>query len=348
MRGWLVAGIACGFVLGTAQAAAAASWSQTSPEFFFPDFVGVGASSATNVWAVGENDADFSTPVAERWNGSAWVGGPTINVLRPNDGGLFGVSALSTSNAWAVGWQDTPNSGALALHWNGRSWSVVPTPVPAAGRTRVLNSVSAVSASNVWAVGGVTGPSGTFPLVEHWNGTAWKVVSAPGGGALTTVRVVTATNVWAAGGHLVEHYNGTAWSMVSAPVTATTQLSEINRVPGTTHLWAVGKDTGASPETPVAIYFNGTSWVAHNPPSTTGELDGVAADSGSNVWASGVSADGSANLTAHWTGTSWSIVSPAGLANGWVENMTRAPNSTQLFAVGSLLDGSGPFAAYDH
>jgi hypothetical protein len=72
----------------------------------FPGFVGVGASSASNVWAVGENDADRETPYAQRWNGSSWTSvpvplpGPTTDIL---DGGLFSVSALSTSNAWAVG-----------------------------------------------------------------------------------------------------------------------------------------------------------------------------------------------------------------------------------------------------
>jgi hypothetical protein len=326
----------------TTAVASAAVWTETTPQFFFPGFVGVGASSSTDVWAVGENDADFETPVAEHWDGSRWQGG-VLGVLRPNDGGLFGVSALSATNAWAVGWQDTPGTGALALHWNGTSWTVKPTPAPTSG-TRSLSSVSAISPSNVWAVGG-QGVTNTRPLVEHWNGAAWKVVSAPGSGALTSVKAVSATNVWAVGADLVEHYNGTGWTMASAPITSMTNLTQINRISGTTHLWAVGTDTATG--TPVAISFNGSAWSAHNPPGV-GQLGGVAALAAGDVWASGSTPNGNSttNFTVHWNGSTWSRVAPAGLANGWVENMTRAPGSTQLWAVGMDLGTDGPFAAY--
>jgi hypothetical protein len=323
---------------GAASAASAASWTKTRPQQFFPDFVGVGASSATDVWAVGENDADFETPVAEHWNGSSWRLMLLYN-LRPDNGGLFAVSALSASDAWAVGWEDTPAAGALAMFWNGSSWTVVPTPAPATG-TRTLESVSAVTRTNVWAVGGQS--SGA--LTEHWNGSAWKVVAAPGAIPLTSVKAVSAANVWAVGGHLVEHYNGKRWVRKRTPVTRTTDLTEVSRVPGTTHLWAVGSDTATGK--PVAIAYNGSRWIAHNPPGR-GSLGGVAALGPHDVWACGSasSSSGAANYTVHWNGSAWSLRHPAGLADGWVENMTRAPGSTQLWAVGLDLGTDGPFAA---
>ena len=102
---------------------------------------------------------------------------------------------------------------------------------------------------------------------------------------------------------------------------------------------------------PVAISYNGTSWNAHNPPGA-GALDGVAALSANDVWASGTSLTApQSNVTVHWTGSAWHTVAPAGLAGAWVENMTRAPGSTQLWAVGmdiSSNGGIGPFAAYYH
>jgi hypothetical protein len=40
-----------------------------------------------------------------------------------------------------------------------------------------FNGVSGVASNDVWAVG--TGSSSTTPLVEHWNGTQWSIVSTP-------------------------------------------------------------------------------------------------------------------------------------------------------------------------
>ena len=333
----------------TASVAAAAVWTQMTPRPGYPDMpelVGVGASSSSDVWAVGENDADSSMPVAAHWDGTAWVEMSLANPLHDYQGGLMGVSALSTSDAWAVGWQDTPGSGALAAFWNGSSWSVVPTPAPASGR-RALWSVSMLTPSDVWAVGD---QSSGRALAEHWNGTRWSLVATPGAGPLVSVKALSASSVWAIGErHVVEHYNGTKWATVAVPITSTTNLGQITRVPGTTHLWVVGTDMKT--KKPVAIYYDGTSWKAHNPRGA-GALDGVAALSANDVWASGTSLTAPSNVTFHWTGSAWHTVAPAGLANGWVEDMTRAPGSTQLWAVGMGLSSAGksggPFAAYYH
>src|SRR6185312_11502150 len=92
--------------------------------------------------------------------------------------------------------------------------------------------------SDVWAVG----DQASGALAEHWNGTRWSVVATPGAQPLRSVKAVSASNVWALGGHLVEHYNGTKWATVAVPITSTTNLGQITRIPGTTHLWVVGTD----------------------------------------------------------------------------------------------------------
>ena len=72
--------------------------------------------------------------------------------------------------------------------------------------------MAATSAKNVWAVGSLNESSGFVnTFIEHWNGTVWSVVSSP-----------------------------------NAPGTNTDNLLGISRVPGTTHLWAVG-NSAASP-----------------------------------------------------------------------------------------------------
>ncbi len=347
----LTAVLVAAFMFVPASSASQETWTETTPQFFFPDFVSVGASSATNVWAVGENSADREQPVGERWTGTQWVlhFGVLPNPNSDPNGGFFGVAALSPRDVWAVGWTDSGINvnGPLTERWDGTAWNIIATPSAAAGGT--LNAVSAVSATNIWAVG-ATATGG--PLVMHWNGTSWRLVTAPGVTPLSSVKSVTASNIWAVGGNVVEHYNGSSWTRVRVPLASTITLSQINRVPGTTHMWAVGWNTDTTGnETPVAIYYNGSAWSRNRPPIAVGRLSGVAANSDGDVWVSG--ADFSAqpdslNVTAHWNGSKWTVATPAGLANGLVENMTRAPNSNQLFAVGSLIGGDGPFAAYYH
>jgi len=61
-----------------------------------------------------------------------------------------------------------------------------------------------VSATDAWAVGYYTNSSGgTEPLLLHWNGTAWKKVTASALGTTENtpygVSAVSATDAWAAG-----------------------------------------------------------------------------------------------------------------------------------------------------
>src|SRR3954452_23222592 len=97
---------------------------------------------------------------------------------------LWGINARTASDAWAVGVEATQTSNdTLAMHWNGTSWTAVPTPNPESdcedgdilwgGQT--LSGVSGVSPTDVWAVG--SGCYGISPLIEHWNGTSWSLVS---------------------------------------------------------------------------------------------------------------------------------------------------------------------------
>jgi hypothetical protein len=90
-------------------------------------FWGVAATSATNVWAVGDidfpNGADKT--LIERWKGKSWK-----LQTSPNPGSksnaLYGVAASSAKDAWAVGnYHDAtpePPSKNLALRFNGSSW----------------------------------------------------------------------------------------------------------------------------------------------------------------------------------------------------------------------------------
>ena len=183
---------------------------------------GVAAASASDVWAVGNYyDPNFAVrqTLTEHWNGSAWsvVSSPNAG---PNDNVLYAVGAASSSDVWAVGFQSTGLAAIpITEHWNGSTWSLV--SISGVGiYDNYLYSVAAQPNGEAWAVGYYkstnTGPALT--LLEHWDGSAWSVVSSPNVGTSDNVLNSVATtsgNVWAAGYYrsgsvnqtLVERYN---------------------------------------------------------------------------------------------------------------------------------------------
>ena len=66
-----------------------------------------------------------------------------------------------------------------------------------------LFGVEATSAKNAWAVGYSNSGSGRQSLVEHWNGTLWKVQPSPdpgqGGNELYGVDGSSGSDAWAVG-----------------------------------------------------------------------------------------------------------------------------------------------------
>jgi hypothetical protein len=198
---------------------------------------GVSALSAQNAWAVGfYSDGTLDHTLIEHWNGTSWtqVPGPDPACI-PGDV-INSVTAISPADVWAVGSVTdcfTLNASAAAFHWNGTSWREEFTPNPHGLLGGELRGVAATSANNVWAVGdyptGQTGHANT--LIDHWNGTKWKLVPSPNAtGVLNLLNGVAATsgsNAWAVGDSVrnfphspvtvILRWNGHAWSRVPSP-----------------------------------------------------------------------------------------------------------------------------------
>jgi len=237
-----------------------ASWSIVpSPNVasLFNALTAISAVSATDIWAVGNvSGANGFQRLIEHWNGASWS-----IVQSSGTGQLTGVAAIASNNVWAVGSAaSTNNIQTLIEHWNGSTWSVVSSSGPGLA-SNTLNGVIAISANNVWAVGDDTngvGPSATFaPLIEHWNGSSWSVVTSPlqgTSGILNGIAAVSASNIWAVGDYrsgidpmgpyftLIQHWNGTTWSVVKSPSPGSlaSDLLAAARVPATKSVWAVG------------------------------------------------------------------------------------------------------------
>ena len=115
----------------------------------------------------------------------------------------------------------SPPAGA-----SGFTWSIVTTPNTSPTET-TFYGVTCISASDCWAVGeGNMGPGGpnahAHTLAEHWNGTAWSIVTTPSTGfAFSGVSCVSSSDCWAVGSAtgemLADHWNGTIWSNVTTP-----------------------------------------------------------------------------------------------------------------------------------
>src|SRR3981081_4191537 len=86
--------------------------------------------------------------------------------------------------------------------------------------------VAAIASNDVWAVGAISG-NNIQTLTEHWNGSAWSVVSSSGPGLainnLNGIAAISSNNVWAVGDDadsgapsaqfrpLIQQWNGSSW-----------------------------------------------------------------------------------------------------------------------------------------
>ena len=141
-------------------------------------------------------------------------------------------------------------SDVWVADWNGSKWVQVPSPNPAGPVSEIgLNGVTATSASDAWAVGTYTTGTMDKTLIEHWNGTAWKLVASPNPEPRDDLNAVVATsagNAWAVGFRgtseqtLIVRWNGTAWKVVPGPSPG--QSSDLAGVaaPSAASVWAVG------------------------------------------------------------------------------------------------------------
>jgi hypothetical protein len=277
---------------------------------------GAAATSSTNAWAVGDyNDGSANQTVIEHWNGRAWKVQPSPDPGgSANDNALSSVAAVSPTDAWAVGYySDGISDQTLILHWNGKKWKVQPSPVVASvnhrrvsSRTTVgLSGVAAASSNNVWAVGFHFNGTANQTLIEHWNGTKWRIQRSvnPGGStndnSLSAVTATSSGNAWAVGDYfsassdkpVVEHWNGKAWKFQKSPNPGGSSGTRLNGVAATSssNAWAVGDYGNMIAQDPTVVeHWNGKRWTVQ--PSldvNASSLLGVAATSATNAWAVG-------------------------------------------------------------
>lgn len=355
--------------LGVPASAGAALSVVPSPNVFSGDNLlnGVGASSASDAWAVGSLCCSIRNSgtgaLLEHWDGQAWTAfrGPDARFL---DETLEGVDDVSPTRAWAVG--RVKQSGytgetPMILHWDGSSWQTIAPPSGVAGE---LRAVTRDRVGGAWAVGD---DGHGHALALRCTPTACTRVAVPQPAAvahLRGVRSFAAGDVWAVGDSgnstLIEHWNGSGWSVVFSP-NPDPDVNVLNAVGGVgpDDLWAVGRmgrnkaDTGIPPGTrTLALHWNGEGWNAVATPNRGDQdsLTGIAAVGSGNVTAVGTFQDAAGGgedrtLGEHWNGTSWTTLATgnAGTADNLLKGAARIRGTLNVWAVGDhLTAGGGP------
>lgn len=343
----------------------------------------VSAASPSDIWAVGVSMVDDQGPqdLIEHWDGTTWRISPGVGI----GGALGGVAAVSSNDVWAVGgisktsiFDSLPTKTQI-LHWNGTQWSIVASPDPGT-KSNQLGSVTAIAANDVWAVGSFSGSDDIErPLIERWDGSAWRVVASPappgpGRSVLSAITRIPGTNqLWALGTSsmsrdpnvtedrvLVERWDGAAWHLVlGLALPQGTQGCMVQGVVALspTDAWAVGSygASGDQPPRPLIAHWDGTDWRLVSAPSSEGWLRGIAALGPKDVRAVGgaptVSGGGGVRaLIERWDGSAWKRVtgpSPIASATGESYLLGIAPDSAGTFwAVGTAREDTGPSGVF--
>jgi hypothetical protein len=305
----------------------------------------VTATASNDVWAVGSMDGGKS--LIEHWDGSAWTIMPGVHPDEPEQT-LASVSAVSATDVWAVGSGLGNGAGGCGLdngilveHWNGSHWSSVSFATPTnASYIFSFNGIAAVSANDAWIVGGYeTSRTHTHafvaPVIEHWDGTRWNIVSsralstnrgfagvaAAHGGQAWVVGQVELSN--GAGPTVIETWNDSQWAAVASPSPGTLS-NELNGITAISakDVWAVGSSAGGT----LSERWDGVSWKlipSANAYTSDNVLAGVAGTSARDLWAVGSGEDLSGGpgtdypkaIIQHWDGSGWSLT-PGATGNG--------------------------------
>jgi len=326
---------------------------------------GCGGGLSTGLQPIPASQAFRSPHTCGGWRVVPSANGSTIS----ND--LYGVARSSGSTLWAVGSYERETYApflTLTERWNGKSWSVVPSPNEGLG-DKGLHGVAGISDSDVWAVGvrNPTPSSQTKRLIEHWNGSAWKVVRSPSAGQLSDnglggLAIVSPTDIWATGSlssdggntsqTLVERWNGVQWNVVSSPNAPGAIYNGLGGIVSVNagDLWAVGESE--SPPTyamrTLIERWNGTqrSIVASPNVGAGGNaLAGIAYGPGSDLWAVGSYVDTTSflnrTLTERWNGSTWVTVMSPNPGGNVDQSSAVTSNVAGFWAVGAQANSQG-------
>ena len=279
----------------------------------------VSMPSTGKAWAAGYfvNGKFQQQTLIEHFDGTVWSVIPS-----PSPGArqniLYGIAAITDSDVWAVGAQEDASGlwHTLTEHWDGSTWSLV-NAVDAGANGNQFYAVKAVASNNIYAVGQQAGAG--FPnqaLIEHWNGTAWSVVTSPADSSASALPLgvtATASSLTVVGQQETDTAPYTTYVAAGTPGALSLQ-STPNAGAGENDLfaaataadgstWAVGWDinTTSGNHDPLILQGINGVWSLVSSPSLGSGSDsgfaGITAIPGGGLWAVGVTASSKGNYS---------------------------------------------------
>jgi hypothetical protein len=221
-----------------------------------------------------------------------------------------------------------------------------------------LNDVVVTGRCSAWAVGNFwSNTAAAAALIEHWDGSSWRQIQAPGPRTNTVLFAVAAPqsdDVWAVGIQhdatqrhartLIDHWNGNRWVTVPSPspkAPFTTEFLDSVSASSPTNVWAAGYylSTGGLYRTLIE-HWDGRSWQISSSPNASGAytsstLSDISWAPHGQAWAVGFYGQGPKDwsLIEHWDGRSWRIVHSPEPRQSGLESVT-APSTASTWAVG--------------
>jgi hypothetical protein len=246
-------------------------------------------TSNSNIWLVGNDFTSY------RFDGTQWLSQavpPPAAWGSHADSGVYFVSSTPTSTTLYDGTgphtlgTSTFDAGAVSAM---DIWIASPSDIYAAGRT-----------------GPVAAP---WPVLTHWNGSAWSPVATPDAGVpFSSVWASGAGDLWVGGGHLLLRFNGTQWTDFSAMLTAGEYIMDIfGTAPNS--VWAGGQRS--------IYFFNGSTLVVEAP-FVTAAANGFVITSKGELFAFGID-----SLIHQRVGTTWFRIDVGNPVN--LNNIYAAP-----------------------
>jgi hypothetical protein len=199
-------------------------WDQISPTVPNGSTLGMGGTSATDVWFTGEvQDGTAATRYVAHYDGSA------VRALAGLPNVTWPVAVVSPTEAWL----------GPELRYRGGNIERAAKPAPGTTALKFFGS------SEGWFIG----PGGVW----RWDGTDWTAYGKLGAVVpFTAIDGSSATDVWVAAGPLLKHWDGTAWSDPAVPPPPGTDIRMV-RAFSPTDVWISGSAT---------YRFDGATWVS--------------------------------------------------------------------------------------
>ncbi|KAK1181708.1 hypothetical protein B7755_028340 [Streptomyces sp. NBS 14/10] len=232
-------------------------WRRTSVDFSVLDVTVLGPD---DVWAL-DSATGADGPAAHHWDGKRW----TRHILPHAANAL---SASGPDDVWAAGYHD---GQPAIMHFDGKKWRSAATPEyrspkPKPDENASLTEIVAIDRDDAWAFGSHsytvdedTAETHDEAFALHWDGKRWRKApkALDSSGEIQPYPAMSATQDGAGGfvlGSRQHHTSDGTLHVIKEPkpvagrsqkVTAADrrqhfQLSDLQLVPGTHEVWAVG------------------------------------------------------------------------------------------------------------